>query len=292
VAFDLFERLCNPQGLRDVSARTVSAFAAAMRRRPGRCRGAGTMESSVKVRLQYLHTALQWAARQKLIPSCPEFPEVKTPRRKPQPVAEEAFERLLAKAPDDQTRAFLLCGWLAGLRLSEAHALEWEETESAPWVDFRRGRIVLPAGFVKAVEDQWVPLDAELRAALERLPLTGRKVFYFPSARGGWLPANGVGMVVRQLARRAGLKLTFKSLRKGFGCYYAARVPAQALQKLMRHANIQTTMDYYANVDAAAEAAVRNRNSSRNNAPAAAPKSAPGTGASPCGDGANPVAAG
>jgi hypothetical protein len=45
-------------------------------------------------------------------------------------------------------------------------------------------------------------------------------------------------------------------LRKGFGCRYAAKVPAQVLQKLMRHANIKTTMDYYANVDAAVEAAV------------------------------------
>jgi integrase len=239
----------------------------------------------------FLRAALSWAARQKLIPSCPAFPEIKPPRKKPQPVAAESFERLLAKAPDHQTRTFLLSGWLAGLRLSEAHALEWEQTESAPWVDFRRGRIVLPAGFVKAVEDQWVPLDAELRAALLALPRLGPRVFYFPSALGGWLPANGVCQMVRQLARRAGVLLTMKSLRKGFGCYYAARVPAQALQKLMRHANIQTTMDYYANVDDAVEAAVRqrgaSRNDSRNNAAAATPESAPEADATPCPDGTN-----
>jgi integrase len=215
------------------------------------------------------------------------FPEVKAPRKKPRPVAAESFERLLAKAPDDQTRAFLLCGWLAGLRLSEAHALEWEETERAPWIDFDRDRIILPAGFVKAVEDQWVPLDAELRAALERLPRTGARVFHFPSERGGWLTANGVGKVVAELARRAGVLLTMKSLRKGFGCYYAARVPAQALQKLMRHASIKTTMDYYANVDDAVEAAVRQRNTSRNNSPAATPEPSPATDATPCPDGTN-----
>jgi hypothetical protein len=50
------------------------------------------------------------------------------------------------------------------------------------------------------------------------------------------------------------------SLRKGFGCRYASHVPAQVLQKLMRHANIKTTMDYYANVDAAVEAAVLGAN--------------------------------
>jgi hypothetical protein len=43
-------------------------------------------------------------------------------------------------------------------------------------------------------------------------------------------------------------------------------VPAQVLQRLMRHANIATTMGFYANVDDAAMAAVLGsaRNDSRN----------------------------
>jgi integrase len=61
------------------------------------------------------------------------------------------------------------------------------------------------------------------------------------------------------LAKKAGVKLTMKSLRRGFGCYWAARVPAQVLQKLMRHSNIRVTMDYYANVDDAVMQAVLNR---------------------------------
>ena len=61
-------------------------------------------------------------------------------------------------------------------------------------------------------------------------------------------------------------------LRKGFGCRYAGRVPAQVLQKLMRHSNIAITMTYYANVDAAVEEAVLGpqRNGLRNNQPIAA----------------------
>jgi integrase len=59
------------------------------------------------------------------------------------------------------------------------------------------------------------------------------------------------------------------SLRKGFGCRYAGKVPAQVLQRLMRHANIALTMTYYANVDDAVMAAVLGgeRNSSRNTPP-------------------------
>ena len=90
-----------------------------------------------------------------MIPECPAFPSIRPPKRKPQPVPVESFERIYAKAEgDQQMQAFLLTGWLAGLRLSEAYQLEWEETEKAPYVDFLRDRIVFPAGFVKAAEDQ------------------------------------------------------------------------------------------------------------------------------------------
>jgi integrase len=206
----------------------------------------------------------------------PKFPKVKVPDRKPQPVALESFERLLAKAPDDNMRAYLLTGWLAGLRLNEAYLLEWDPTETAPWVDFARNRIVLPAGFVKALRDQWVPLDPVLKEALLALPRQGKRVFRFVDTRKGQLGrvigAAAVSDRVTRLARRAGVRLTMHTLRKGFGCHYAGKVPAQVLQKLMRHTSIKATMDYYANVDAAVEAAVLGpqRNSSRNTPPTAA----------------------
>ena len=58
------------------------------------------------------------------------------------------------------------------------------------------------------------------------------------------------------------------TLRKGFGSRYAGQVPAQVLKKLMRHASLKITMDYYANVDDAVMAAVLRRqcNTQRNTA--------------------------
>src|SRR5262249_19009903 len=78
----------------------------------------------------------------------------------------------------------------------------------------------------------------------------------------------------RKIAKAAGVRLTMKSLRRGFGCRYAGKVPAQVLQKLMRHSNIAITMDYYANVDAAVEEAVlgAQRNTSRNTQPETTPQ--------------------
>jgi integrase len=266
---DAFERLCRPTTLRGVNERTVSAFVAALLRQPGRGAGETMAPSTVKVRLQFLRTALRWAAGQKLIPAAPEFPKVKVPRKRPQPVPAESFEKLLDKAPDDAMRAVVLCGWLAGLRLEETWALEWEESDAAPWVDFARDRIILPAELVKGDEDQAVPLDALLRAALECLPRQGRRVFRFVALGGGELPAAGLGKRVIALARRAGVRLSMRILRRGFACAYASDVPAQVLQTLMRHKHISTTMAYYANTEAAAVEAVRRRNSQRNIANAA-----------------------
>jgi integrase len=268
---DQFEELCHPRRLEQITARTVSAFAAGMRSRPTRGRD-GMKPGTVKVRLQFLHTALQWAQGQKLLPECPKFPRVDVPERKPQAVPAESFERLLAKAPDDQMRAYLLCGWLAGLRLSEAYLLEWEPTDEAPYLDLSSNRIVLPAGMVKGKSDQWVPIDRRLREALEALPRQGKRVFCFRAwGHGPEISESAVSDRVTRLAKLAGVRLTMHTLRKGFGCRYAGKVPAQVLQKLMRHRNIRTTMDYYANVDAAVEAAVEAECNSQCNTPTAAP---------------------
>jgi integrase len=268
--FDRFERLCHPKNLRSVNERTVSAFAAAMRGQ--KAYGTGTYApNTVKNSLRLLRRALRWAVQQKMLSALPDFPAVKVPKKKPQPIPTESFERMLDKAPDTNMSTFLLCGWLAGLRLAEAVALEWEPTDSAPYLDLGRNRIILPAEFAKAVADQWIPLAPQLRQALEALPREGPRVFRFVNRRGVPILTASVSLRVIKLAKRAGVRLTMHSLRKGFGCRYAGKVPAQVLQKLMRHADIKTTMDYYANIDAAVEEAILGGecNSTRNSGPAA-----------------------
>ncbi len=192
--FDLFERLCHPGKLASINERVVSAFVGAMRKEPTRGRD-GMMPSSIKVRLQYLRTTLRWAVEQKLLPSCPKFPKIKVPEKTPQPIPAEAFEKMLEKASTPEMRAYLLCGWLAGLRLSEAYLLEWEETDEAAYIDFARNRVVLPAEIVKAVKDQWVPLDPALKSELAG-PAAARSQG-LPVHQPSHGPAPGVGGRVR-----------------------------------------------------------------------------------------------
>jgi integrase len=123
-----------------------------------------------------------------------------------------------------------------------------------PGLDLAGNRIVLPADFSKAREDQEVPLDAELRADLERLPRQGEKVFRFTTRVGREIGPSGVGMRVARLARKAGVRLTAHDFRRGFISYYAARVPAAVLKELARHSDLNVTGTYYVNAAAAAEA--------------------------------------
>jgi integrase len=282
-ALDHFETICNPRRLDGITARTLSVFVAGLRALPGRKPGQKMSPSTVRVRLEFLRTSLAWAAEQGLLREVPKPPKVEVPDAKPRPIPAESFERLLAKAPDRQTRVYLLCGWLAGLRLHEAFLLEWAESDEAPYLDLARQRIVLPARFAKGKRDQWVPLDPVLRDALAELPRQGKRVFRFTTKQGRPVSLKTMPGRIIRLAHRAGVKLTMHTLRKGFGCRYAGKVPAQVLQKLMRHANIKTTMDYYANVDEAVEAAVLGpqRNTSRNSPPDYNPDAAAEPGRAP-----------
>jgi integrase len=252
IALDHFERLCRPAKLSSISERTLSTFVAKLRQERGR--GGCMAPATVKLTARLVETALAWAVKQKLLTVAPSPPSVRVPKKDPQQVPGEAFERLLAVAPDAQTRAYLLCGWLAGLRLNEALALEWEPTEDAPYVDFAANKIVLPAAAVKGDRDQWVPLDPTLRKALEALPRAGVKVF---AARGGAPQADRAwSNRINRLAKLAGVRLTMRSLRRGFVSNHARRQPAQILLKLARHSSMRTTMQYYAAIDDAVMAAV------------------------------------
>ncbi len=84
-------------------------------------------------------------------------------------------------------------------------------------------------------------------------------MFRFVDTKGNPVSVQAVGERVSTLGKLGGVKLTMKSLRRGFGCYWAARVPAQVLQKMMRHYNISLTMTYYANVDDAVAQAILSR---------------------------------
>jgi integrase len=259
--FDVFEQIVRPAKLRAITERTLSAFVKGMRERKQPNGKVGLAPMTMRNYLIALKTAVGWAVEQKLLPTVPAFPSVRVPKKKPQPIAQEDFEKLLAGAPDELWRAFLLCGWWGGLRLSEARHLRWERADDRPYLDLAGNRIVLPAVFAKSAEDQSVPLHPRLRAALEALPRSGVEVFPFRSRYTGQpLSRNGITSRIIKVANRVGVKLSMHRLRKGFGCRVAKQLGkgnAPILHELMRHSSMQITMDFYANVDDALQEAMR-----------------------------------
>jgi integrase len=235
--FDAFEELASPKRLGVVNERFISRYVVSLRE-------SGRKAATIQGHLAYLKAALRWACDQKFIPTVPKFPTVKTPRKKHiRKIVLEEFERLLVVAPDDCWTAFMQTAWYTGMRRNEMLDLVWEPDAGKPWVDFAAGRIWLPAAYNKSDADQWLPLHPELAKTLKaRRQERGR---LFPLSQS----PREVSRKFSRLAKKAGLKITLHDLRRSFGSRYASVVPAPVLQRLMRHADIKTTLAYYTDVD-------------------------------------------
>lgn len=235
--FDLFESLTNPRKLGQITERTISRHQVAMR-------AAGRKAATIAGHLAYLRAALRWAASQKFIPAAPKIVMPKVPKKTNiRKIVAEEFERLIAKAPSELWSAFIATAWYTGMRRNEMLDATWGRDTETPWVDFAQAKIWIPAAYNKSDADQWVPLHPQLAEIL--LPLRKPGGAMFPLSAS----AREVSRKFGKLARKAGLKVTLHDLRRSFGSRYAAAVPAPVLQRLMRHADIKTTLAFYTNVD-------------------------------------------
>jgi integrase len=209
---------------------------------------------SIRNYLVVLKSALKWAAEHGFIARAPRFPKVRVPRLRPQPVLQDDYLKLLAAAPDPEWKAYMMCGWWAGLRMSEAKNLRRSESRRWPYV--AGNRIVLPADFSKSNRDDWVPLHKELAVAIDALPADTDE--FFPNIAA--ISRRGIGARISKIAKAAGVRLSMHKLRKGFGCRIAkqlGRGDAPVLHRLMRHSSMQLTMDFYASTDDALEDRMR-----------------------------------
>jgi integrase len=242
--FDSFEELARPRTLGRVTERTLSGYAAKLRE-------GGMKAATIQGHLAYLRAALRWAADQKLIPVAPKVVMPKVPKKKIiRKIVAEEFERLVAIAPDDGWAAFICTGWYTGMRRNEMLDLTWHSDGGTPWVDFAQARIWIPAAYNKSDADQWVPLHPQLAEILQRRRQERGKLFTLSAS------PREVSRKFTRLVKKAGLKITLHDLRRSFGSRYAAVVPAPVLQRLMRHADIKTTLTYYTNVDDVLEEAI------------------------------------
>jgi integrase len=235
--FDLFEKLSSPRKLGDINERKLSRHQTAMRT-------ASRKAATIAGHMAYLRAALRWAADQKLIPTAPKIAMPKVPKKTViRKIVAEQFERIIAIAPSPLWAAFIATAWYTGMRRNEMLDLAWGCDLEKPWVDFDQARVWIPAAYNKSDADQWVPLHPQLAEILAALRKPAGRMFPLRES------AQEVSRQFGKLAKRAGLKVTLHDLRRSFGSRYAAVVPAPVLQRLMRHADIKTTLEFYTNVD-------------------------------------------
>jgi integrase len=124
--------------------------------------------------------------------------------------------------------------YLTGFRKSEALNLQWHQ------IDFKTKAIYLEN--TKAKRTDIFPLYPELEKLLNSIPKTSAKLFSYSG--------DGLKFYNRALDRLKLKHYSLHDLRRKFGTMMAERgLTPYELQRVMRHQNIKTTMQYYINID-------------------------------------------
>jgi len=169
-------------------------------------------------------------------------------RKEPRYLDRSEIDRLLAKLGEEFRPVAAVCAF-AGLRVSEALALRWQD------VDFATGLLHVP-GTKTAASKQPVPMTsdlvAELRAHRARRPGVG-SVLVIWTASGQPQDRHNTARAVRAAGDAAKLnprgvkKVAPHDLRHSCaGLLLAAGVPAPKVAAILRHADARITLTVYA----------------------------------------------
>jgi integrase/recombinase XerD len=172
------------------------------------------------------------------------LPWPKVPRKLPDILCLNEVELLLGHVANIKYRAILMVAFGAGLRISEACALQ-------P-TDIDRQRMLLHVRQGKGGKDRCVMLSPRLLATLETYwrATRPRGDYLFPGRHTGWNRPVCTKTVSRALARaveRSGLRkrATPHSLRHSFATLLLeAGTDIRIIQQLLGHARIETTVRY------------------------------------------------
>lgn len=261
------ERYINPARLVSMDTEQISKWVKLMRVDK-------LSEPTIKNYLGQLRAALRWAYRQKMLHEIPQFQmPTRTNKARRRAVTGEEFERMLKAIPKvvgaraTASWDFFLRGlWTSGLRLGEALALSWDDPATIRVnLSGRRPLFEIPPHAQKSGKATLLPMSPEFYSLLmevNQLDRTG-KVFNPLTIREKWkkrIAYDTVGPIVKEIGKAANVKTaeeqfaTAHDLRRSFGVRWSKKVMPPVLQKLMRHASIQTTMDFYAVEDAVSTA--------------------------------------
>lgn len=261
----IYEEEMEPATLAGVTATNLSLYCA-------RSRKAGRSESTIATHLKTIKAALSWGKQNGFISELPAFPRItraKDARAKGRPISTKEFVKMLRCTKTvvgrDAARSWrkLLIGlWLSGLRLEEALELRWDDRAAALSLDTGGKIPLMIIRDQKSGKSQTMPItkDFGLWVLRRRRDPSG---FVFPIAKLRYRDVrnvNATSKTISSIGQAAGIvvsegteKKKYASahdLRRSFGLRWSSRLMPAELKQLMRHADISTTMKYYAIADA------------------------------------------
>lgn len=269
--FDRVEQTVRPKKLADLDDDRLSYLQQQLRE-------ADLSAGTIRTYFAHLRSALNWAARLKLLARVPEVTiskrGMKAPAMKGRPISEAEFSALLEQVEAvagpttaDAWRRLLSALWLSGLRLGEALNLSWDPLDGLHVVEDGEDLFLsIFADHEKGNRDRLLPISPEFCEFLRNTPVVQRsgKVLPLLGRRGQarkvtveWASSTiakmgaAANIVVKKNSKTGKLKYaSAQDLRRSFGERWARRVMPVVLKELMRHESIETTLKFYVGVNA------------------------------------------
>lgn len=166
----------------------------------------------------------------------------KRPQQKPRPLSEREVERVLSVV-QPPVSDWITLALLTGLRASEIAKVRGEDvTDHGLYVSG------------KGDKDEVLPVHADILAMADRYPSSG---YWFPGADHGHIRGQHISLTVGKLFDSLGIEGSIHRCRHVYGTrLMRAGVNIRTVQKLMRHASLDTTAAYTAVDESELQAAV------------------------------------
>ena len=200
---------------------------------------------TINKELAYFSGFLKWCRREKDMPLPPIHSE-KLPHARPKPMvlSPEEIRRILDAAGPFH-RAFILCLYSLGLRLSEVRFMRWEN------VDFSNEVVKVVQ---KGGEEKILPMNKWVKTALEGLERFGPYVFMARVRKGdageGRKPVGDIRQALKRICAKAGIekKATHHLFRHTLATHLmGAGVNLRTIQGYLGHKQLTTT-EFYTHV--------------------------------------------
>jgi integrase len=251
-ALNHYHRVMAPSRISDVTASALSVF-------QSKLLAENRKLTSISTYLRHIKTALNWAEDVGLIHKAPKMRMPRQGRRifmRGRPLTEREYLSMREACSDvcgaeaEQWQRMLDLLWLSGLRLGEALRLRWD----APPVFVTLAMNPYPqlwfhAEGQKSRQDEAVPMTPDLAQWLEQTPPQARIGLVAPVR---FQTRERVSEQISAIGKAAGVVVndddkaaSAHDFRRSFGTRWARKVMPMTLQKLMRHADISTTLKYY-----------------------------------------------